>query len=91
MHPTSHLDHASTIHVSEEVQAHQHLFEESPFYQLMSAGTEESILEALELVTKKKVDVNLISYKPTTNGWNYLHYMIEMYVGKVGFNKKIVL
>ena len=65
------------VHVTEEVQAHQHLFEESPFYQLMTTDTTESILEALELVTNKKVDVHLISHKVGTDGWNYLHFLVE--------------
>ena len=60
-----------------EVEAYHSSFEESPFHQLIERGSDASSLEALDLITDKKVDVNLISYREETSGWNYMHYMID--------------
>ena len=66
----------------DEVLAYQGSFEESEFYHLIEDGSEAAILKALDLVTQKQVNVALVSHKDGTQGWNYVHYMIDRYLIK---------
>ena len=61
------------------MEEHRNAFEDSEFYILMQSGSTESILEALELIEQKKVDVKLTSHQAETKGWTYLHFVVKRY------------
>ena len=54
-------------------------FESSEFYRLIKEETSEAYCAALDLLANGKVDLELRSFKTDTNGWNYLHYLVDKY------------
>ncbi len=55
-------------------------FEQSDFYQKLEFGSQESFEEALDLISQNKVDVHLCSSNDDTEGWTYLHYVVDKLV-----------
>ena len=58
----------------------ENAFEMSEFYRLVDGGTEEQLLEALELISKNKVDLRLTSHMESTKGQTYLHFVVNRYI-----------
>ena len=55
-------------------------FEETDFYKRISAGTEEGLNKALGLMSEGSVNVRLVSHQPGTEGWTFLHFVVDAYV-----------
>ncbi|KAI0227678.1 hypothetical protein LSAT2_021835, partial [Lamellibrachia satsuma] len=56
----------------------ENAFERSEFYSKVEEGTRDSLTEALELIGTS-VNVNLVSRCEDTEGWTYLHYVVDRY------------
>lgn len=55
-------------------------FENSRFFRLIEEGSEESVLQALDLILTNDVDVTLRSNADDTKGWTYFHYVVDRYL-----------
>jgi len=63
---------------AERMRDLEHAFEKSEFYSKVEEGTRQSLAEALELIGPS-VNVNLLSHAEGTEGWTYLHYVVDRY------------
>lgn len=65
--------------VVDKLKHYTDAFEESEFYQQVETGTTESLDAAIAMLGEGKVDLRLKSHKKESNGWTYLHYIVDRY------------
>ena len=54
-------------------------FEESAFYQKITDGSHESLLDAVDMISHE-VNVDLVSQREETKLWTYLHLVVDKYI-----------
>lgn len=64
---------------ADSCEAYTKAFEASELYAKMKECTRQSLKAALDLLSSGKINVKLRSFQPETEGWTYLHLVVELY------------
>lgn len=68
---------AFSVPSAENLKQYSDAFEKSEFYEKVQDGSREALEDALQLLADQRVDVRLTSHQEATEGWTYLHLIVD--------------